>query len=107
MYLNMCKENMTISIKQQLTESVILEGLQVQNVHHVHVYIMYIMSQHDTKLSGNYLFFHVQKMNVLHVCSRLINVYLIITDINYIFNSDLRGFYNIFKGKIQLFFFLL
>lgn len=56
---------MTISIKQQLTESVILEGLQVQNVHHV--YIMYIMSQHDTKLSGNYLFFHVQKMNVLHV----------------------------------------
>lgn len=67
MYLNMCKENMTISSKQQLTESVILEGLQVQNVHHVHVYIMYIMSQHSTKFSGNYLFFHVQKMNVLHV----------------------------------------
>ena len=99
------QKNMTISIKQQLTESVILEGLQVQNVHHVNVYIMYIMSQHSTKFSGNYLFFHVQKMNVLHVCSRLINVYLIITDINYIFNSDLVGFITFSTVKYNYFFY--
>ena len=47
----MCKENMTISIKQQLTESVILEGLQIQNVHHVYIMYIYYISCLNTTLN--------------------------------------------------------